>query len=105
MRYALPLFALLLSGCATTVTPPQAAPKSAQEALRPYYAALDVKLPKAPANPALSADTIITRFAFGSCLNALFCSRMASFSDRFWGNFFIRYKNKHLFWFLYLPIC
>jgi alkaline phosphatase D len=26
-------------------------------------------LPKAPANPALSADTVITRFAFGSCVN------------------------------------
>jgi len=61
MKYALPIFALLLSGCASTVTPPQAAPKSAQEALRPYYAAMDVKLPKAPANPTLSADTVITR--------------------------------------------
>ncbi|MFN3452251.1 MAG: alkaline phosphatase D family protein [Sphingorhabdus sp.] len=69
MKYALPIFALLLSGCATTVAPPQAAPQSAQDALRPFYNTLDVKLPKAPANPALSSDTVITRFAFGSCVN------------------------------------
>ncbi|MFN3619659.1 alkaline phosphatase D family protein [Sphingorhabdus sp.] len=73
MKYALPLFALLLSSCAANVTEPArvsgAAPQSAQEALRPYYARLDVKLPKAPANPALSDDTVITRFAFGSCVN------------------------------------
>jgi alkaline phosphatase D len=62
--------ALLLAGCATTqpITP-VAAPHSAQQALRPYYATLEAKLPKAPVNPALAADTVITRFAFGSCVN------------------------------------
>ena len=71
MTRLLPFAALLLVGCATTqqVATPAAAPLSAQEALRPYYATLDAKLPKAPANPALAADTVITRFAFGSCVN------------------------------------
>jgi alkaline phosphatase D len=45
------------------------APQSAQEALRPYYATLNANLPKAAPNPALAADTVITRFAFGSCVN------------------------------------
>lgn len=61
--------ALLLAGCATTQQTYVAAPQSAQEALRPYYAALDAKLPVAPANPALADDTVVTRFAFGSCVN------------------------------------
>jgi alkaline phosphatase D len=70
MKHLLPLASLLLAGCATAqVSTPNAPPQSAQEALRPYYAALDAKLPKAPANPALPADTVITRFAFGSCVN------------------------------------
>jgi alkaline phosphatase D len=73
MKSLLPLSftALLLTGCATTTQTavPAAAPQSAQEALRPYYAALDAKLPKAPAGPTLAADTVITRFAFGSCVN------------------------------------
>lgn len=69
MTRFLPLAALLLAGCATTSQVTPAVPQSAQEALRPYYAALDAKLPKAPANPALAADTVITRFAFGSCVN------------------------------------
>ena len=71
MTRLLPFTALLLVGCATTqqVATPPVAPHNAQEALRPYYATLDAKLPKAPANPALPADTVITRFAFGSCVN------------------------------------
>jgi alkaline phosphatase D len=69
MKHLLPLAALLLAGCATTQPTSVAAPQSAQEALRPYYATLDAALPKGPANPALSADTVITRFAFGSCVN------------------------------------
>ncbi len=71
MNRALILAALLLSGCATTqpTTPASVAPPSAQEALRSYYATLGAKLPTAPANPALAADTVITRFAFGSCVN------------------------------------
>jgi alkaline phosphatase D len=70
MKHLLPLAALLLAGCATTeVSTPAAAPQSAQEALRPYYATLDAKLPKAPANPALASDTVLTRIAFGSCVN------------------------------------
>ena len=68
MKYVLPVAALLLSGCATQLTPTEA-PQSAQEALRPYYMTLDVKLPKAPSSPPLSIDTVITRFAFGSCVN------------------------------------
>ncbi len=70
MTRFLPLAALLLAGCATTqVTTPAAAPQSAQEALRPYYTALTTKLPTAAANPDLAADTVLTRFAFGSCVN------------------------------------
>lgn len=71
MKHLLPFAALLIAGCATTQapTPTASAPQSAQEALRPYYAALDARLPKAPVNPALSSDTVITRFAFGSCQN------------------------------------
>jgi alkaline phosphatase D len=70
---AIPLTALLLGGCAigntTTYTNSAAAPASAQEALRPYYAGLKEQLPVAAANPALAADTVLTRFAFGSCVN------------------------------------
>jgi alkaline phosphatase D len=74
MKRALPLAILLLSGCAanvggTTAASAPAAPQSAQEALRPYYATLTTKLPKAPVNPALSSNSVITRFAFGSCVN------------------------------------
>ena len=73
MKYALPIIALLLSGCAINVTSTSnmapIAPQSAQEALRPYYATLDTKFPKAAPSPALAEDTVITRFAFGSCLN------------------------------------
>lgn len=73
MKYALPIIALSLSGCAINVTSTSniapIAPQSAQEALRPYYATLNTKLPKAAPNPALADDTILTRFAFGSCLN------------------------------------
>ena len=68
MKYLLPVAALLLSGCAANITP-LGAPQSAQEALRPYYATFDYKLPKAPPSPPLSPDTVITRFAFGSCVN------------------------------------
>jgi alkaline phosphatase D len=50
---------------AGTTSPPQ----TAQEALRPYYATINAKLPVAPLNPSLAADTVITRFAFGSCVN------------------------------------
>lgn len=73
MKYALPIIALSLSGCAISVTSnanmPPAAPQSAQEALRPYYANLSTRLPQSAPNPALADDTVITRFAFGSCLN------------------------------------
>ena len=44
-------------------------PASAQEALRPYYAGLTAKLPVAPPNASLAADTVLTRIAFGSCVN------------------------------------
>lgn len=60
---------LLLSGCATTAAQPDAPPASAQAALRPYYAALQSKLPVAAPNPALSSDAVLTRIAFGSCQN------------------------------------
>ncbi len=71
MTRLVPLAALLLAGCATAqqTSVPTAAPQSAQEALRPFYATLATKLPVAPANPGLPADTVITRFAFGSCVN------------------------------------
>lgn len=65
--------ALLLAGCATpqgetpVVTP--AGPATAQEALRPFYAAQTAKLPVAPPNASLAADTLLTRIAFGSCVN------------------------------------
>jgi alkaline phosphatase D len=67
-------FAPLLALAACSVAPPQSVgdltpPASPQEALRPYYASLDAKHPVAAPNPALGADTTITRFAFGSCVN------------------------------------
>lgn len=63
--------ALFLSGCATTASQPapSAAPQSAQEALRAYYLARNAKLPVAPANPALAEDAVLSRIAFGSCVN------------------------------------
>jgi alkaline phosphatase D len=71
VRLLFPCAVLLLAGCSTTQQniAPAAGRTTAQEALRPYYAALDAKLPTAPPNPALAADTVITRFAFGSCQN------------------------------------
>jgi alkaline phosphatase D len=78
LRFA-PLLAL--AACATTpptATESAARPASAQEALRAYYAELKDKLPVAPSNPALAADTVITRFAFGSCVNE---NRAMSFWD------------------------
>lgn len=72
MKRTLFLAALLLSSCTTTASntvAPSAAPQSAQEALRPYYASLDARLPVAPATPALAIDTVLTRIAFGSCVN------------------------------------
>jgi alkaline phosphatase D len=65
--------ATLLHGCATTTANDgvqvQSAPASAQEALRPYYDSLKRTLPVAAPNPAIAPNEIITRFAFGSCLN------------------------------------
>jgi alkaline phosphatase D len=69
MRRIVPFAALLLMGCATIKTVASPSPQSAQEALRPYYAALEANLPKAAANPPVRDDAILTRFAFGSCLN------------------------------------
>jgi alkaline phosphatase D len=67
------LAALLLSGCAIDNSVNYAGsapiPISAQEALRPFYASREADLPVAPANPALAADAVLTRFAFGSCIN------------------------------------
>ena len=63
---------LLLSACATATpaaTVSIARPASAQEALRPYYAGLTSKLPVAPPNASLANDTVLTRIAFGSCVN------------------------------------
>jgi alkaline phosphatase D len=76
---ALP-FALPVTGSASTTdnngqslegtaAPTLSPPQSAAEALRPYYAALPDRLPKAPPGLELDEDTVITRFAFGSCLN------------------------------------
>jgi alkaline phosphatase D len=65
--------ALLLSGCAVdnsvTYAGSAPVPATAQEALRPYYSGLQAKLPVAAPNPALASDTVLTRFAFGSCVN------------------------------------
>ncbi|MEW6575549.1 MAG: alkaline phosphatase D family protein [Pseudomonadota bacterium] len=65
--------ALLVAGCsggpAGSPATASASPQSAQEALRPYYAALQSKLPVAAPNPALASDTVLTRIAFGSCQN------------------------------------
>jgi alkaline phosphatase D len=63
---------LALSGCATGSTKTgniASAPATAQEALRPFYAGLQSKLPVAAPNPVLAEDTILTRIAFGSCQN------------------------------------
>ena len=64
--------ALALTACATTpvaTNTDSAPPATAQEALRPYYAGLASKLPVAPPNASLASDTVLTRIAFGSCLN------------------------------------
>ena len=76
--------ALLLAGCATTInnyndesgsaTNMQAGAKPSAKpdafaALRGYYDNVQQVLPQAPAGVSLPADTIITRFAFGSCVN------------------------------------
>jgi len=75
--------ALLLGGCSATTNyygggeadlpavPQEAAPapQSATDALRPFYAGLQEILPQAPAGVSLPSDTVITRFAFGSCVN------------------------------------
>ncbi|APG63066.1 hypothetical protein LPB140_10025 [Sphingorhabdus lutea] len=44
-------------------------PMTAQEALRPYYAGLKDSLPTAPMAATLSDNEVLTRFAFGSCVN------------------------------------
>ncbi len=64
----------MLSGCASTTNNYGAEssalpPQSAQEALRPYYAGLKQSLPVAAPNPALDSGSVLTRFAFGSCVN------------------------------------
>jgi alkaline phosphatase D len=69
LRFA-PLF--LLAACATTPSSPTESPTppaTAQEALRPFYTSLTTALPVAAANPALPADTVLSRIAFGSCVN------------------------------------
>ena len=62
----------LLAACATTApvsSESVVAPATAQEALRPYYASLKGTLPVAPPNASLASDTVLTRIAFGSCVN------------------------------------
>ncbi len=63
----------LLASCASTQTggPESTGMKanSAPEALRPYYNSLTQNLPVAPTGAPLADDAVITRFAFGSCLN------------------------------------
>jgi alkaline phosphatase D len=68
----------LLAGCATVNDPgagaqiadTQASPLQNQfEALRPYYAQLKQNLPQAPRGAVLANDTLVARFAFGSCVN------------------------------------
>lgn len=57
-----------LLGLAACAGPrPYAAPQSAAEALRPYYATLGGELPQRPAGPALDRTASLTRLAFGSC--------------------------------------
>ncbi len=75
-RVTVMLAGAALSGCSVTTNQygpgpkaTAAAPQTAQEALRPYYAALDQKLPKAPPGPILNQNEVITRFAFGACVN------------------------------------
>ncbi len=66
------LILVALSACATTPPSSVAAgslPATAQEALRPYYAGLASKLPVAPPNASLASETVLTRIAFGSCVN------------------------------------
>ena len=66
----LPFF--LLSACTTiapVATESATPPATAQEALRSYYAGLTNKLPVAPPNASLASDTVLTRIAFGSCVN------------------------------------
>lgn len=49
-------------------TPAAAAAPAPADALRPYYAALRHTLPVAPQGPELPSDSLLTRIAFGSCI-------------------------------------
>lgn len=62
-------FATALSLALLSISANAKAPKTAEEALAPYYAQLakTADLPKAGVNPALPENTVISRFAFGSC--------------------------------------
>ncbi|MEE9434308.1 MAG: alkaline phosphatase D family protein [Sphingorhabdus sp.] len=57
------------AGSASDATEPANAPATAWEALRPYYGSVQTVMPQAPKGVSLPADTVITRFAFGSCVN------------------------------------
>ncbi|HEY0446399.1 MAG TPA: alkaline phosphatase D family protein [Allosphingosinicella sp.] len=59
-----PAAALLAAGCATAP-----APRSAEEALRAYYATVSEPLPVAPPGAVLDRAAGVSRIAFGSCVN------------------------------------
>jgi len=63
-RLLAPAAALAAAGCATAP-----APRTADEALRPYYATLAEPLPVAPPGARLDRAAAATRIAFGSCDN------------------------------------
>ena len=48
---------------------PSIAPATAQDALRPYYRSLQRVMPQAPKGVSLASDTVVSRIAFGSCVN------------------------------------
>lgn len=60
----LPAAVLLAAGCATAP-----APRTAEEALRAYYASVSESLPVAPPSVPLDLDAGVSRIAFGSCVN------------------------------------
>ncbi len=81
-RVPLLLVATMLAGCTTVkehVSRENSGPISAQETLRPYYDSLEIPMPVAPPGPKLSPDSVITRFAFGSCENE---NRSMAFWDK-----------------------
>lgn len=67
IRHHIGLTLLAAAGLSVGWSPAAAAPKI-EDVLRPYHAGLRHALPVAPPGPQLAADSLMTRIAFGSCI-------------------------------------